>query len=189
MGEHHVIILPTPDGKKIIAIGVASSGQPTKKVVIQPGETLGYDRGDIWRVPDPKRIKDPFGRALLERKISHSVVVEVDSFDGIGDQLRAQGVGEGDLENKIYAGKEIMYYDKEVLIVVDYYQTECWRNQHAKVWKIILKKTADRKSAAEVIKKFQIPMGICYGDWWKRVSPSEVADYQIEDLVKRFSKH
>ena len=68
MGRHYVTVSKLKHNLSIMVVGHDSYGV-TKKEYVAPGETLGYNQGDVWVVPDPNTIKDPLRRVMLEMKI------------------------------------------------------------------------------------------------------------------------
>lgn len=56
LGEHHCIVTPQLPDKIIVR------GSKEGEVTLTPGDTLGYDRGSVWRVPHPSKYKNPIGR-------------------------------------------------------------------------------------------------------------------------------
>lgn len=185
-GSHHAVI--AQDTTSIVVIGFDSWNNYQGKVRIFPGETLGYDQGSVWKVPDPATIADPLKRVLLERRISSKTLREIESFETVRKALEKEKFSDGgELRDYIFQGERIMYYNKEVLIVVNYFQRHNWEAQGALISRIYVKKNADRSEVAEIVRDFKISTYI-YDFWRKAISLSEIIDYQPDDLVKKFAK-
>lgn len=68
LGKHYCTVWV---GKNV---KIVTSYRGDKKIILKPGDMLGYDCGDIWRVPVSSEYKDPVKRFLAERKISSNLV-------------------------------------------------------------------------------------------------------------------
>ncbi len=67
MGSHHCTIISQGEVKVVI-------GSVTGRVTLKLGDTLGYDCGNVWLVPQPDSYKDPIRRVLAQKKISQKVL-------------------------------------------------------------------------------------------------------------------
>lgn len=66
LGRHYMEVIQM--GNIVKVVGYDSYGGH-KNVFVNQGETLGYDCGEVWVVPNPANIKDPLRRTMLELKI------------------------------------------------------------------------------------------------------------------------
>lgn len=82
LGRHYMTVNKLKHNASIMVVGHDSYGG-TKKEYVTPGETLGYNQGDVWVVPDPSTIKDPLRRVMLEMKIGKDRLHWVKSFSEI----------------------------------------------------------------------------------------------------------
>lgn len=64
LGSHFCTVTPMP-----YCIWVTPMDADTGGVFLKPGDTLGYDCGNVWRLPNPANVKDPLRRAMLTHKI------------------------------------------------------------------------------------------------------------------------
>lgn len=70
MGSHHLT------WKKLENGALQVKGSQSGDFVAKSGDTIGYDCGQIWRVPSPSDFKDPIRRALAELKVSQKVLAD-----------------------------------------------------------------------------------------------------------------
>lgn len=64
LGSHFCTVDQYPNG--VIAVA-PFDGDPT--VFLKKGDTLGYDCGNVWFIPNPANVKDPLRRVMLTHKI------------------------------------------------------------------------------------------------------------------------
>lgn len=74
LGKHHCTVWV---GK---SMKIVTSYRGDKRIIMKPGDTLGYNCGEIWRVPSPSEYKDPIKQYLVERKISSKIIKMVDQL-------------------------------------------------------------------------------------------------------------
>lgn len=74
LGKHYCTI-QISGNKKIV-----TSYDGSRKIILLPGDTLGYNCGKVWRVPSPSEYKDPIKRFLVERKLSSKLVKYVEEL-------------------------------------------------------------------------------------------------------------
>ncbi len=69
LGRHHCVVTDGGDHKVV-------AGYDGQKVVVRPGDTLGYDCGTVWKVPSPESYRDPVRRVLAEAKLPQRILSE-----------------------------------------------------------------------------------------------------------------
>lgn len=62
MGHHHCVV-EHKDGSILV------HGSVRGKVKLKEGDTLGYDCGDVWKVPNPNAYRCPLRRAMASAKL------------------------------------------------------------------------------------------------------------------------
>ena len=67
MGRHYCTIVSQNERKVVV-------GSVTGRVTLKPGDTLGYDRGNVWVVPCPEYYKDPIRRVLAQAHLSQKLL-------------------------------------------------------------------------------------------------------------------
>ena len=80
LGRHYMSVEHLNDG--IFVVGHDSYGN-SQKVIVRVGETLGYNCGDVWVIPNPANIMDPLRRTMLELKIGKDRLHWVNSFSEV----------------------------------------------------------------------------------------------------------
>ena len=68
LGTHFATVVP--QGDAVVVIGSRSG-----RVTLKEGDTLGYDRGEVWIVSAPSSYKDPIRRALAEAHLGQRLLV------------------------------------------------------------------------------------------------------------------
>lgn len=77
LGQHGLVVKPI-SSTTIEVIGVSSNMKETGSVLIHVGETLGYNCGEVWKIPNLSSIKDPLRKARLTYKLAKDRIVWVD---------------------------------------------------------------------------------------------------------------
>lgn len=67
MGSHHCTVV-YQNGEKVVI------GSVTGRVTLKPGDTLGYNCGGVWLVPQPDSYKDPIRRVLAQMHLSQKIL-------------------------------------------------------------------------------------------------------------------
>ena len=78
LGYHALIVNRTEN--RIFVSGKSSNGTITPEVEVRPGEVIGYDCGEIWKVPAPESYKNPIRRLLADRKLPQASLLFADRF-------------------------------------------------------------------------------------------------------------
>lgn len=67
MGSHHCTVV-YQNGEKVVI------GSVTGRVTLKPGDTLGYNCGGVWLIPQPDSYKDPIRRVLAQAHLSQKLL-------------------------------------------------------------------------------------------------------------------
>lgn len=78
LGSHHALV--ALQGEKLVVTGISSQDETLETVVLAEGDTLGYDCGSVWRVPQPTEYRNPIRRALAENQVSQRRLEFVDEI-------------------------------------------------------------------------------------------------------------
>jgi hypothetical protein len=111
MGYHHMIISESKHGLRVT--GYDSSGEQLKSVIVADGETLGYERGNVWVIPDHRNVNDPIMACLIKNKIKKSMLTFVSGWDELPDNRVDVHMGKK-------AGEELWYQDSVISVYVSW---------------------------------------------------------------------
>jgi len=101
LGLHHIVVKRKSE-ELIDLVGVDSYGH-SKPVTLRVGETLGYNCGEVWVLPNPASIKDPLRRVCREVKYPISKII----FSPLGDMSTYVD----DLQGGAIADGYVPFYD------------------------------------------------------------------------------
>lgn len=147
MGTHFCTVIPHHDGR-IEVLDV----QGNSKVIINPGDTLGYDCGDVWRIPNPDTVRDPLRRALLQNKISKSRLHWVDDLNVAKLELDELDVFQLPGCVAFYTG-EVVYYESSIGFITKKYKFKRPITQLEYLGDIYVLKGTPRYAVAELINR------------------------------------
>ncbi|MDQ5952942.1 MAG: hypothetical protein QG551_170 [Patescibacteria group bacterium] len=92
----------------------------TQTVNVWPGQTLGYNCGQVWVVPDPTTVKDPLRRVMLELKLPKEMVVWVSSPGDEKFHLQEMEYFQKEGCRAFYSGEEVHYADENLCVVKEH---------------------------------------------------------------------
>ncbi len=69
LGSHHCMVVVK--NKETVVTGSADG----RSVTLKKGETLGYDQGTVWVVPNPDTYRDPIRRVLAKARLGQKLLM------------------------------------------------------------------------------------------------------------------
>lgn len=161
LGKHFCTITPMPDN----VIWVTPYDSDTGGVFLKPGDTLGYDCGNVWRLPNPATIKNPIKRWGAENKCRVEWVDNLqDAAKPYLDDLHGTYNDRG--RALYFTGTQIVAGDENCFVVVR--SVKHMNGTIGKYWhRLVVQKGANVKNVAEVLSGLPDVPGLHLGllDW------------------------
>lgn len=150
MGRHDMFV--TRHGGELTVVGSVSGW-----AVVQPGDTLGYDRGVVWLLPRPEQFKDPIRRVLAEAHLSQRLL-EVTSQDVTENFSYFESVESHAYEvatalggKKVWGGEDWVIRGGDAVVI----RTEACNTlgYRGGVSRVVVRPTADKEKVAAWLKE------------------------------------
>lgn len=160
LGSHFCTVTPMP-----YCIWVTPMDADTGGVFLKPGDTLGYDCGNVWQLPNPATIKNPIKRWGAENKCRVEWVDKLqDAAKPYLDDLHGTYNDRG--RALYFTGTQIVAGDENCFVVVR--SVKHMNGTIGKYWhRLVVKKGANVKNVAEVLSGLPDVPGLHLGllDW------------------------
>jgi hypothetical protein len=151
MGTHYLKTSHDDDGS-IHVSGYASNGKMTGTVTVMKGETLGYDRGRVWMIPDPANVKDPVRRFRLMHKLPKGAVIFVDDLSQV--IMKYESIENEFIQDRpgsvMFMNGFNVHYDDDDIVVIEELRFKSPTTQLRKLKKVFVSKQSDMQSAMDM---------------------------------------
>jgi len=149
LGRHYMTV--EKSGVTLIVRGHDSYGG-SNTILLSQGETLGYNCGSIWMIPNPANVADPLRRAMLELKIGKDRIHWVNSLSESEVYVSGIQCSQRDGCTPFFDGTEIGA-SCEFAVVTKEYEFRRPVEQRCDWSQIYVKKGSDRKMVADFIRE------------------------------------